>query len=215
MFDPVWNDIHTEIGRQKEALYGTKFYFKSSQFFNSCMAEHYWGRAGLTFLDLGCGTGSQSVWLASNGFKVIAVDGSETALNILHSRLTPEIARNITVLHGDIEELDLEEQSIDCVVDICALQYLSLEKAITLVSKARTWLKPDGWLFSEMATEPYSHAWDRGSTTRTVTQQEIFAMFVMFKIKMEKQELHTDHGLISHLQIEATPTAKKYRLVTS
>jgi len=37
-------------------------------------------------LDLACGTGRNAVWLAENGWKVTAVDGSRIAIGILDSR---------------------------------------------------------------------------------------------------------------------------------
>jgi SAM-dependent methyltransferase len=36
--------------------------------------------AGCKALDIGCGTGDNSIWLASNGFQVVATDSSDIAL---------------------------------------------------------------------------------------------------------------------------------------
>ena len=37
-------------------------------------------------LDLGCGTGTNAIWLAKQGFKVTATDLSETALKLAHAK---------------------------------------------------------------------------------------------------------------------------------
>lgn len=50
-------------------------------------------------IELGCGTGSNSLWLAQQGFDVTAVDIAETALAVAESRVTTESVRYV---QGDV-----------------------------------------------------------------------------------------------------------------
>jgi tellurite methyltransferase len=54
-------------------------------------------------LDLACGTGRNTLWLAERGWSVTAVDGSPAALEILRSRATG--------LHVETQMADLEDSA--------------------------------------------------------------------------------------------------------
>jgi tellurite methyltransferase len=74
-------------------------------------------------LDIACGTGRNAIWLASQGWRVAAVDGSAEAIRILLQRAA---ARNATV---DARVVDLEREpltfplaSFDMICNIFYLQ---------------------------------------------------------------------------------------------
>lgn len=56
-------------------------------------------------VDLGCGEGRDSVWLARHGFDVLAVDGSEVGLRKAQ-RLAQEEGVHITFVRADIRQVD-------------------------------------------------------------------------------------------------------------
>ena len=71
-----------------------------------------------TILDLGCGTGRNSNYLAELGNKVIGIEISKTATEIARSRARE---KNLIVDYrlGDIgEKLDIPDNSIDIVLDV-------------------------------------------------------------------------------------------------
>lgn len=97
---------------------------------------------GKVILDIGCGLGESTVFLAKRGGKVTGIDISSKALNVgrklakLHkvSRLT-----NFKI--GDIQKLPDKSASIDIVIGKAVLHHVDLKKAITEVERV---LKPGG-----------------------------------------------------------------------
>lgn len=54
-------------------------------------------------LDLACGTGRNSLWLAANGWRVTAVDGSSNAISILRDRLR-ELSLEVNARVADLQQ---------------------------------------------------------------------------------------------------------------
>lgn len=97
-----WNDRYRSgawAGRAPDPLVVT---------FGSCLEP---GDA----LDLACGPGRHTIWLAEHGWKVTAVDSSAVALEMLKR----EVHSGVTVVHADIEQgkFALPAESFDLVID--------------------------------------------------------------------------------------------------
>ena len=74
-------------------------------------------REGVTpILDLGCGAGRHSILLGKQGFQVVALDISETALKTLEDRLKADSIANIAIVKHEIWELPFIEGYFDGVV---------------------------------------------------------------------------------------------------
>ena len=70
-------------------------------------------------LDLACGTGRNAVWLDENGWQVTAVDGSASAIEILH-RQCPAVDARVADLEK--HEFPIEPASWDLIVVAYYLQ---------------------------------------------------------------------------------------------
>ncbi|HXC24749.1 MAG TPA: metalloregulator ArsR/SmtB family transcription factor [Gemmatimonadaceae bacterium] len=90
--------------------------------------------------DLGCGTGQVSELLAPFVSDIIAVDESAAMLNAARKRLQP--CGNVTVRHGDLAALPIEDQSLDVALLFLVLHYAADPDAI--VREVTRVLKPDG-----------------------------------------------------------------------
>jgi ubiquinone/menaquinone biosynthesis C-methylase UbiE len=77
-------------------------------------------------LDLGCGAGRHSILLSKVGFKVVALDISETALRILESRLKTTSIDNITLVRHDMLELPFTNDYFDGVISTNVLHHAKL-----------------------------------------------------------------------------------------
>lgn len=73
-------------------------------------------RSGGKALDLGCGSGFQSIALAKLGFRVLAVDMCETLLDELRNR---SAGRDIDVVQGDILDLSIYADKGPFEVAVC------------------------------------------------------------------------------------------------
>jgi len=96
--------------------------------------------AGLDALDLGCGTGRHTLWLAEAGATVTAVDFSSGMLAEARAKLGTESAQFLE--HNLHEPLPLKTNTFDLLVSGLVLEHLSdLDSFFT---DARRVLKPTG-----------------------------------------------------------------------
>ena len=97
---------------------------------------------GKSILDLGCGTGRQSIRLASQGAVVTAVDQSEGMLAKARAKKSANIQWMVADLH---ENLPLADHSFDFVVSFLVIEHIEdLEK---FFRECRRLCKKDGTLF--------------------------------------------------------------------
>lgn len=97
-------------------------------------------------LDLGCGSGQVTLPLARNVARVLAVDVSAEAIEILEERARREGISNIEGLAQPIETLRLEPESLDLVLSNYALHHLRDIDKHRALAQAYGWLRPGGQL---------------------------------------------------------------------
>lgn len=107
-----------------------------------------------TFIEIGCGAGAQLRYFATgeHGHRIIGLDSSANAI-ARAQRFVYQSKGRITLKVCDAREF-IPEDRVDCVIDVCTLQHLSLTTVAGLLGKIkRQWLKPGGTLFSVMLNE--------------------------------------------------------------
>jgi ubiquinone/menaquinone biosynthesis C-methylase UbiE len=92
-------------------------------------------------LEVGCGAGEFTRRLAARAQKVTGVDLSPQMLRLAEARSSDYA--NIEYLLGDVMQLELPDESFDCIVSIATLHHLSLDAALT---RLKGLLKPGGQL---------------------------------------------------------------------
>jgi len=93
---------------------------------------------GKKALDVACGSGRNSIFLAKEGFEVTAIDISEVALKALNE----QNHKNINTKQVDLEEFSFEENSYDLII---MTNFLDRK----IIPKLKTALKQNGVLFIE------------------------------------------------------------------
>ncbi len=93
---------------------------------------------GLDALDVACGSGRNSIFLANSGFNVTSVDISEVALDSLNEKNNPKIKTQLV----DLDTHKFDENSYDLIIMTNFLD----RKVIPKIVKA---LKKEGVLFVE------------------------------------------------------------------
>jgi ubiquinone/menaquinone biosynthesis C-methylase UbiE len=114
-----------------------------------------------TVLDLGCGAGSEAVFLAAHARRVIALDLSRTALTLGRTRAAQS---HLTVgwCQADALRLPLADHTIDLVTDRGCLHHLPAGSWPTYLSEVARILRPGGRLLLRGMSTP-----SRGKTPLT------------------------------------------------
>ena len=73
-------------------------------------------RSKTRVLDLGCGTGNNSKFLAGNGFRVFRIDGSRSAIDICKSRFK-KLSLKGGFVDMNFSKLPFEDNFFDLVID--------------------------------------------------------------------------------------------------
>ena len=80
-----------------------------------------WKKAGYeTFLDIGCGLGRHSIYMAENGFNVYGMDYSKYVVDIVKEKAYLK-GLDIKLTVGTVSALPYENDSIDCIAAIGVL----------------------------------------------------------------------------------------------
>ena len=123
-------------------------------------------------LDLACGAGRNALWLAGNGWRVTAVDGSATAIEILRTRARE---RGLDVITR-VADLETGEYKIEPAVwDLLVIAYyLQLD----LIESAKAALRPGGVIIvivhmTAQGEEPTKHRLRPGELIRCFEGWEI------------------------------------------
>lgn len=108
-------------------------------------------RHGQAVLELGCGWGSLSLWMAERfpASTITAVSNSASQRAFIQARAAERGLTNLTVVTADMNVFDTD-QRFDRVVSVEMFEHMSNWRA--LLAKTRTWLKPDGLLFLHVFT---------------------------------------------------------------
>jgi len=139
-WDPIWEKIFSNRPWGKyppEELVR----FVANNFYNVP------NRTAVKILDLGCGPGACSWYLAREGFSVFGIDGSPTAIHKAKKRLEAE-GLNGDFRVGDFIELPYPNSHFDCVIDIESLYANTFTKSNYVMAEICRVLKPGGVLFS-------------------------------------------------------------------
>lgn len=101
---------------------------------------------GSTVLDMGCGNGRNSIYLAKEGMKVIGIDFSRGLLKIAKNKVEwREVADRVNLLEGEVGSLPLKNDSVDSVLFIATLHHLPTpQERLQSLLEIKLCLKPGG-----------------------------------------------------------------------
>ena len=95
-----------------------------------------------TVLDLGCGTGRHSLFLAKRGFKVIALDNNKEKLAELKAKAKTQGLR-VSIIKADIERYRFPRK-FDIIIATMLLHFLSTKNIEHVICRMKAATKPDG-----------------------------------------------------------------------
>lgn len=100
-------------------------------------------------LDLGCGTGRNTIYLAKQGFLVYALDASKTGVAITKKKAQELQLTNIKYKVADMRKTPYPDNYFDAVVCIFVLSHGLLKDNKDAVNEIYRILKPEGMLVTE------------------------------------------------------------------
>jgi len=102
---------------------------------------------GQTILELGCGWGSLTLWMAERypQSRIIAVSNSASQREFIENRCRARKFDNVRVITEDINRLELPEATFDRCVSVEMFEHVRNYEA--LLARIAGWLKPDAKLF--------------------------------------------------------------------
>jgi len=109
-------------------------------------------------LDLGCGTGKHSIFLAKQGFSVYATDISPTGIEIAMEKAESQALNNIHFKQHDISSIPFEDSFFDAVVCTWTIYHGTLNEIRKTISEIYRVLRLNGTVltdFLSVATESY------------------------------------------------------------
>jgi len=146
-------------------------------------------------LDLGCGTGRNTLFLAEH-FDVTATDISETALDILRKKIS-----SIKIEKNDMKNLCYSDNTFDAIFCISVLFHGTVVEINQSISEIHRVLKPGGYLVATMLStedpdvkvgkeiEPMTFIGldeEEDTPHHYVTEKEIKELFNKFNVKSLK-----------------------------
>lgn len=101
---------------------------------------------GMRVLDLGCGWGSLSLWIAERypNCRVVALSNSQPQIDHIEERCSEQRLRNVEAVVADVNQLDLDE-TFDRIMSVEMFEHMKNYER--LMAKIASLLTPEGKLF--------------------------------------------------------------------
>lgn len=97
-------------------------------------------------LDLGCGYGKHSIYLAENNFEVVSMDINKQALEWLKRYIKRKSINNITLIQADVNSIPFIDSYFDTVICSSVIHHQNLEQVKNSISEIYRVLNQKGCL---------------------------------------------------------------------
>jgi ubiquinone/menaquinone biosynthesis C-methylase UbiE len=99
-------------------------------------------------LEIGCGLGAHTLFMAQYGMDVHALDVSSSALEALNTRAAELQLSNVKTTCETIESIALPANGFDLVLDIACLQHIEASELFETLKKIKRSVAQNGWFYS-------------------------------------------------------------------
>lgn len=148
--------------------------------------NYRWKKNGFnTFLDLGCGLGRHSLYMAENGYNVYAFDNSKYVIDVVKEKAFDN-GLNIICNLGDVSNLPYENESVDCMVAIGLMANNDKNGIATILKEMYRVLKDGGETYfniiSKVTDYGYSDELLNGNSFYDINEKDFEWLFKDFSI---------------------------------
>jgi ubiquinone/menaquinone biosynthesis C-methylase UbiE len=171
------------------------------------IAKHFKARGVKQILDLGCGSGRHTVFLANQGFEVVGLDIALTGLDATFQQLV-EAGQTGHVIASDILQLPFIDRVFDAIISVRVIHHNRLRKIQETVVEMWRVLQPNGLVWITVPVpknhpsaqgreiEPRTYVpcsgCEKGLPHHLFTEEELCALFQTFSI-LELQTHQASH----------------------
>jgi len=128
-------------------------------------------------VDLGCGSGNETVYMLNKSIKVLAIDKELNKENIL-KRVDVSFQKNVSFLQGDFNDVSLPKS--DLVISFFSLPFYDPSKFVDLWHKIYNSLNKNGYLICQLfGKEDFRN---KNSKISTFTKNEIGKLLSIYDI---------------------------------
>lgn len=137
-----WDNIYRTQGEVQRDILPT-----------ALIASELFKRKGInTVLDLGCGTGRHAAFFAGQGFKVIAADISEKAVEITKNKAAA-LGLDIKTINLDMRKMPFEDDSFDAVFCIWTTGHGLYSDAVKHADEMMRVVRKNGLVFADYVSK--------------------------------------------------------------
>lgn len=146
----IWNELHSHYDREN---------IKYDDWLDSF--ESIISNCTTPIIDLGCGSGNDTLYLIEKGKKVIPCDYSENAIQNIKNNF-PEVDR--AECFDMTKGLPFDDDFTDIIISDLSMHYFTEEKTFALLCEMKRVLKPNGMLlFRVNSVRDFNHGAGKGT----------------------------------------------------
>jgi len=131
------------------SIYSERYYKEHAKGFKGMVvkiAPYLDIHRGMRVLDVGCGSGDLSIYIARRGANVVGIDYSKDAIMLANKNLSKQevsIRDRVKFYRKDAKSIDYKESSFDMVVSVDVFEHLYQDELDVVMRKISKILKPD------------------------------------------------------------------------
>lgn len=135
-----WDTAWSRVGRASTRIPPKLTYIPT-------IPEHFKKHNCSKILDIACGSGWLSFFMAENGLEATGLDISEKAIQLAHTVLEKNSEANVEFKVGDMMKLDFPENHFDGLLVNAAFEHLDYQRGKEFLEHVKTVIKPGGIMF--------------------------------------------------------------------
>lgn len=135
------------------------------------LAEKWKAKGYRDFLDLGCGLGRHSIYMATHGFDVTAIDLSEYGVNYLKD-WAKKCNLDIKTEVSNMLSLPFGDNSFDCIMAFNVIYHTDTQGFIKAINEIKRILRPGGELFLTLISKN-TYSWQTIDSSKRIDENTI------------------------------------------
>jgi len=145
-------------------------------------------------LDLGCGQGVDSLFLAKNNFIITAIDSSDVAINQIKIKKDKFKLDNLELVCGDINDFNIEKNKYQVIICRNVLNFLDKDKALKILNSLQDNTQKGSYIIIEVFTKNDPSFISDNKFASYFEEQELLNIFSSYRIIYYLENIILDPG---------------------